>query len=104
MSYLHYLQQGRWIKGWSDNYGGSFYSIRIGNDGRNGCGVPSLTKDEEYAITKWFGQNDIDRDAFGTKMWWRMENVAFWATDTIYQSGIEFRISADAYEKLFKKE
>lgn len=43
MSYLYYLQQSRWIKGWSDNYGGSYYSIRIGNDGKTDA-MPQVSR------------------------------------------------------------
>ena len=109
MSYLSHLQQTRWVQCWSDRYSGSHYSIRLGNAGRNGCAVPSLTKVEEDAITQWFGQHGIERDAFHTNMWWCMERFSHHILtslnpDTTYQGGIEFRISVDAYNKLFKKD
>lgn len=108
MSYLHHLQQTRWVQCWSDRYSGSHYNIRLGNAGRNGCAVPSLTKDEEYAIMQWFGQHNIERDAFHTNMWWCMDKFGFHTkssgSDTIYQGGIAFRISVDTYNKLFKKD
>lgn len=105
-SYLAHVQQPRWVPCWSDQYGGSHYSIRLGNSGTNGAAVPSLPVSESIAITQWFLDHGIVRDAFDTDFWWSMEKFSrhisrSMGPDTTYEGGIEFRMSADAYRTLF---
>ena len=71
MSYLQCLQQFRWVRCWSDRRG-SYYRMRLGNSGRNGCEVPSLSSKEEKAIAEWFGKHGITRGATDTSLWWSM--------------------------------
>jgi hypothetical protein len=109
MSYLRHLQQSRWVQTWSDKYGGSHYSIRLGNSGRNGCAVRHVSKQEEKDITTWFGQHGIRRDATETNMWWFMEQFSHQSevgngTDSMVSGGYEFRISKDTYNALFSCE
>ena len=109
MPYLRHLQRSRWIPTWSDKYGGSHYSIRLGNEGRDGCAVPEVSKQEEMAITVWFGQDGINRDATETNMWWFMERFSHQSeigngTDSMVSGGYEFRMSKDAYNALFSRE
>jgi len=81
--------------------------MRLGNSGKNGCAVPRPSSKEEEAIAGWFGQHGITRGATDTSLWWSMTPFSHHHTlrsgnpDTIYEGGIEFRVSAGAYRTLF---
>jgi len=103
MSYLILLKNSRWLRGWKD--GEPYYSMRIGNQGRNGCVVPDLSTIQLANIRDWFLEHGIERDA-NHNLWWREEKFGSSVTcivgpDVIYQGGHRFEISKDAYDRLF---
>lgn len=109
MTYLRFIQRCRWIRGYSDKYGGSYYGIRIGSEGRHGLEVPEISKQEEEDMIAWFGQHGIRQDAFETNMWWSMEEFHHESqiektTDLMICAGYQFRMSKDAYNALFNAE
>ena len=73
-----------------------FYSMRFSNKG--------LTNEQQIDISKWFTKHGIQYDK--TNLWWSfvpVSRVDFSINpDKTVKGILEFRISPDAYHKLFK--
>ena len=94
MLYLKHLQGPSWVQ--SQLNGDFFYSMRFSNNG--------LTNEQQTDISEWFAKHGIQYN--NTKLWWSfvpVSRVGFSITpDKTVKGVLEFRISSDAYHKLFK--
>mgnify|MGYP006077570485 FL=1 len=102
MSYLTALKRANWVRRWC---GETQYGLKLGNRGRNGCAVQLLTHTERFLIRDWFLEYGIEKDST-SDLWWSEEKFAYetdieGSNDVFYHSGVEFKLSSAAYDKIF---
>lgn len=111
MVFIECLKKKRWSL-IIDKSSGSYYRMRIGSRGLRGCKVPQLGKLEERDIIAWFNSLGIVRGeplnmscVFSYKPFGYFYNTALGhESELMYHGGMEFRLSEDAFARMFPKQ
>jgi hypothetical protein len=97
MSYLQHLKHNRWTK-----VGSKHYSMTIGQKGRDGIVIKTLTKQSEKNIENWFQGKSIVLQGDGP-LWWSFQRFSNY-DGAMWSGGYEFKMSLEAYKKMFLEE
>ena len=108
MSYFRKLRTQQWVHVCSPT--GSYYRLKLGTSGRNGCCVPELVTAEYNNICQWFMTKNVVQNE-ESELWWSHtrfsystpvpENRRGVPIDTMNSGGYEFRMSCEAYAVMF---
>jgi len=109
MSYFRTLRTQQWVHVCSPN--GSYYRLKLGSSGRNGCCVPQLNTAEYNNICQWFMTRNVVVKNEESELWWSHFPFSYHTplpgnrrgmpVETMYSGGYEFRLSCEAYAVMF---
>ena len=99
MSYLQHLKLNRWTRD-----GSKHYSMSIGQKGRDGIVIKTLTKQSEENIENWFQGKSVVLQGDGP-LWWSFQRFSKYDERLdMWSGGYEFKMSLEAYKKMFLEE
>jgi hypothetical protein len=76
--------------------------MTIGQKGRDGIAIKTLTKQSEKNIENWFQGKSVVLQGDGP-LWWSFQTYSNY-DGAMWSGGYEFKMSVEAYKKMFLEE